>query len=732
MCLRFVFVVLLFFSSSQHIKAQISNLLFNSSASITALNFDTPTPTISYLGTAGTVSVEAISHAEDNNGNILFFVISNGVYRPDGTQMPGSVGLFANTSSTEMNICLIPGETDKYYIIYQETDLCSPLYYSIVDMALAGGTGDVTDLNTLLDADPHAEGMEIVRIPGTDDYWYLAYRCSTGLERYKIDENGISAAEEILAITPPGTAFPGATELDYHNGKVVWGFYTANQSVIVDFDPVSGLASNPIIIDGIGAYGADFSLDGTKVYLNDINDLYQYDIATATLTAYPQLNCDGNFIATLGQIELGRDGHIYIANFGDCITKIEDANTTSPIISTMYVDFDLTLGVSDHIQSDVLNILGIETTVENVPCYNDASGSITVNIISGEAPFDIVWSHDPSNTNTYLNNLVAGSYTLSITDNNNYTIEETYIITQSEALESEIDITQGLCYGENGSAVLNITGGTPPYNVGWNGIDPNSISSGNYTVSISDSNGCSIENNFTILEKSSIEVIVTTSNALCFGGFGNVSFEISGGTAPYDIDLEGANANFLNAGTYYYTIRDANDCNASGSFSIDQPEKINISVSFNQADCNEFFANAVIDVDGGTPPYTINWFGYDANYILEGKYIVEVTDLNECVYSDVFEFVPNKTSIYVPNAFSPNNDGLNDLFVPVLDCYSSFEMFIYDRWGKLIFTTDNNNNTWDGTYKEEKLPQGVYIYEMNVIGTNLELNKINGHISLIR
>jgi gliding motility-associated-like protein len=90
-------------------------------------------------------------------------------------------------------------------------------------------------------------------------------------------------------------------------------------------------------------------------------------------------------------------------------------------------------------------------------------------------------------------------------------------------------------------------------------------------------------------------------------------------------------------------------------------------------------------------------------------------------------------NLYIPNAFTPNGDGLNDEFAPVGYGVKQFEMKIFNRWGELIFTTDDIQNKWDGTYLGEKVQPGSYVYDVTAIGfqTNNKLQK-TGTISIVK
>ena len=316
-----LFLFSLLLCSSLQLYTQVSqvsiyNLYFNSDYNITTLDFNSTPPSVDYTGI--TNGFEGIAHAEDGNGNVLFYVNASGVYRPNNTQMPGSVGILANSSSAEMNVCLIPGETDKYYILYN-AHTCSPLYYSIVDLSLAGGTGDVSSLNVQVAAGFFGEGMEVVRIPGTSNYWWVTYECEIGVKVFEINASGIQPGISGLSTNLGGTWYDVRGELDYHNGKLAIACAWCTETFTCDFDPTTGVTSNPITIP-IPAYGVEFSPDASKLYLSrwyyEIPNLFQFDFFTNSVTNSYEINSNSYADVVisadyLGQIELGPDGKIY-------------------------------------------------------------------------------------------------------------------------------------------------------------------------------------------------------------------------------------------------------------------------------------------------------------------------------------------------------------------------------------------------------------------------------------
>ncbi len=338
---------------------ELRNLFFNSFTDVIRLDFTTTPPTPFPTGVAG--SYEGIAHFEDGStGNLLFWFNSNGVYDQFGAFMPGSTGIFANSSAAEICISPKPGNPDQYYIFYNQ-ETCSSMYYSVVDMSLNAGAGDVIELNTLIDSGNHSEGMEVVQIPGTNDYWLLTYECGTGMTSFLVDDTGIGAGTTILSYPMPGGTYDGRGEMDYHKGKVAAGFAWSPQVLIYDFDPETGIASNEIELTSTtfnnSPFGVEFSPSGNKMYFSlwyttGMNNVFQYNFETGDYTGYaPDL---GGSVTGLGEIELGPDGNLYvIIDGGNNILVIEDPDCDDFTFDLIPITANTGLGISDHIQSFV-------------------------------------------------------------------------------------------------------------------------------------------------------------------------------------------------------------------------------------------------------------------------------------------------------------------------------------------------------------------------------------------
>ena len=214
----------------------------------------------------------------------------------------------------------------------------------------------------------------------------------------------------------------------------------------------------------------------------------------------------------------------------------------------------------------VCNLSSTATTT-NIDCYGAASGSATANVLGGAAPLTYVWSNGA--TTPTVSNLPAGTYTVTITDANGCTINQTVTITQASALNPLTFSTNNLCAGENnGSIDLSVAGGTLPYTYSWsNGStseDISNLAAGVYTVTVNDGAGCTASTNVNITQPAAVS-ITTSSTDEIMGMDGTATATVSGGTPNYTYywmpgGQTTASIGGLAAGIYTVVVLDANGC----------------------------------------------------------------------------------------------------------------------------------------------------------------------------
>ncbi len=256
----------------------------------------------------------------------------------------------------------------------------------------------------------------------------------------------------------------------------------------------------------------------------------------------------------------------------------------------------------------------------NVSCNGNNNGAITIDVKGGTKPYSYLWS--PSlQTNNFINNLIAGTYTFAVTDSNHCITPDTIIITQPALLkDSVVSVVNVLCNGNStGSATIRVKGGTKPYSYLWTagaGTDSiaGNIKAGTYTCQVADFNNCITSINAIITSPSAIQTITSYTPTPCTKTTGSVSVSVSGGVFPYTyLWSPGDNTNALDtaqpSGLYTCTITDSNNCSVSPSVYLPNTggPRDSIISSTNETCFGQCIGSATIRVVGGHLPYTFSW-----------------------------------------------------------------------------------------------------------------------------
>ncbi len=595
------FFLLLFFlfrlSVNCYGQQKISNLLFNSTEEITGLNFNEATqPQAFYTGQMANSTIgEGIAHAENAQGEIIFWVNSNGIFDKEHRLMPGSEGIYAHPSSTEISLCPLPDHPSRYYVFYNN-QLCSELYYSVVDMNQRNGLGDISQLNVPLSPGADfAEGLEIIRIPCSKNYWLLAKECGKGLRKFKIDENGIAKGEESGMYT---NDLGGRGELDYHKGKIGYAVTFNNEAYFADFDPATGNFSNHQIVKFPslnGAYGLEFSPDGNKAYVTDLsnrdifgnpagNNLFAYDFTTKKIKSWAIHNDNPACFSQmegLDHIEMGKDGNLYISQINGCqIVVVESPGSDEAVIRKINVNTILSAGISDHIQTDFLDadlIREVRIFLMGEPylCSGEEKTLYTNELPESS---QLQWFKDgnpvPDENGIQLKVNKAGNYSLYISNDAGCTATSNEINLQDRSIPPlKYQDKYSGCMGETHILTVNVE----DLDITWSdGTTGNSVSvqeSGTYAFTAKNeycSKSGLIE--LSLKEKSSLKIPnVITPN----GDNHNEYFIITGATEKFSLSIYNRwgsivyhdpdyqnnwNGKELSKGTYYYKINPYNQC----------------------------------------------------------------------------------------------------------------------------------------------------------------------------
>jgi gliding motility-associated-like protein len=390
-------------------------------------------------------------------------------------------------------------------------------------------------------------------------------------------------------------------------------------------------------------------------------------------------------------------------------------------------------------------------TVTNVTCGQN-NGSIVYNIISGTAPYTYAWSNTPNNSNTQ-NNLPQGDYDLVVTDGNNCSILETITVSGYDDLAIIDSVIQIGCEA-SGGIYLTISGGNAPYTYTWStnantGNSPNATSllTGTYDITVTDADNCQATASYFVDEVApfSVEMIEQIDNNCFQGEDGSITVNAIDTNNPVNYawsnGQNGMTATNLAAGNYTVSITDIiSNCQQTETFTITEPDEYIIDIGNDLL--VEIGSTVMIQVNNPRADYVYTWEGSNgftgtgvaiSTVVNENTTFTVLGILDGCppVRAVITVKVVASGTIEIPNAFSPNLDGKNDIFriataLPIIVT----EFKIFNRYGEIIY--NNTQGEWDGKHQGLNAPNGAYIYLIQYLTPLGEEVTKKGEVILVR
>jgi hypothetical protein len=387
---------------------------------------------------------------------------------------------------------------------------------------------------------------------------------------------------------------------------------------------------------------------------------------------------------------------------------------------------------STSVTLTVPNSPAATSNVTNVTCNGGTNGSVTLTVTGGTPGYTFNWTRDgnPFGNTQNLNNVPAGTYVVTVTDQAGCTAIHTAVVNQPAAILINGTATQITCNGANNGAVnITVTGGNPGYTFNWtrNGNafatsqNISGLSAGTYAVTVTDQTGCTANRTFTINpEPAELAVTIDNfTNALCGQAVGTISITISGGTPNYTTnwtkdgnpfstqeDLTG-----LLPGLYSVTVRDANNCTVTANITITGTTGPSIiqTVVVQPTCSNTANGSITVTLTGGQPPLTFQWTKNGNPYantqnitgLNSGIYILTVTDANGCQATTGAQTIANPAPIDVsgtpvnPTCFGGTNGSVTINVTGGTPSYT----FSWTRNGTPFSTLQNLTNIGAGTYE---------------------------------
>ena len=417
-----------------------------------------------------------------------------------------------------------------------------------------------------------------------------------------------------------------------------------------------------------------------------------------------------------------------------------------------------TMDATNCFTLDTFNILPSLALINSVSYSNancdTSNGSIYLNgVQNAQGTVTRLWSN--GQTGTSISGLAAGTYWIQTTDAIGCVKTDTImLLNDGKPQLMVVSYLPPLCYGDKGAAVLGGVFGTAPYKFSLDGINFTSdaqldnILAGVYTIYITDANSCLNSTVVTFTQPPLIELSYVADSVVCFNDYtSTISYSASGGTPGYLYSFNNGiynsdTAQYQNTqGIYTVLVKDANNCTRPFNVEVPGPKQA-LDVKFDKKNIYCFeqqTGSFTATILGGWQPYTYTWSnganGLTFNNLGETNMTIYVTDNMGCdIEKDVNIEILQCCKMVVPNAFTPNADGLNDFLKPIaISEVTDIKFSIYDRWGKMVFNTKTLGDRWDGSVHEIPCNMGVYYYYLEY-NCPFELNKfiLKGDITLIR
>lgn len=752
-----------------------------------ALNFSTCNPTV--VSGSQINTVEGCATISDPQGNLLFYTDGMKVWRKDNTLMLNGAGLLGHTSSAQSGVIVPqPGNDSIYYIFTIDYEFGNNgLRYSIVNMKHDGGFGEVTSKNIVLYQPVFTsvnERIAAIRHGNRKDIWVITREfLSNKYLAWLITETGVSTTP-VESITQNYFYLPASISRGYlkpsPDGSMLISAYRDYPFFEVSkFNNQTGIISNTVNINSMPSalnrtgisnpYGVEFSSNNKLFYITSrvdftgtctgcltFNDyIFQYSAAV-----FDSLSISNSVIVidstasianptyfTLGALQLTKNGKIYF-----CIaTKNKLGVITNPNVP----------GVGCNSQMDAVNLgtgismLGLPTFIQSYfdPHYRtydytyteDCSKKVSFKFTTSYTYDSLRWDFDDpasGNNNTATIQNPIHSY------NSNSVRNVKLMIFSHDGCMNVVDtvkhqITVGNKYFnlgkdtsicERDTLLLNATV-TGALNYAWNtgAITPTikTYQPGIYWCDVN-FNGCVYRDSLTLDITIYPSINLGKDTTLCEGK--TLTLDATTPTSSYQWQDGSAASTYLvtQKGRYFVAVN-KKGCISKDTIDVEYTFKPQFTLGPDKSIC----LGNTVTLDPGVTPATYLWQDGSTARIYratqQGIYRVTVTNICGSTTDDL-TITQGVCELYVPTAFSPNGDGLNDIFKPGFgDNVTSYHMQVFNRYGQLIFESRDKANGWDGTYKKVPQDSGTYIWQIRyTTSTNKNIQLLQGTVLLIQ
>ncbi|TBW30375.1 LamG-like jellyroll fold domain-containing protein [Gramella sp. KN1008] len=548
------------------------------------------------------------------------------------------------------------------------------------------------------------------------------------------DNKGCEASENVIVSEPDGLSLSGSSSTDVlcngeSNGTITAGTVTGgnsgyefsiNGTTWQTSKTFSGLTANTYTVRVRDNKGCEAS---------EIVIVSEPDVLSLSGSSSTDVLCNGesNGTITAGTVTGGNSGYEFSING----TTWQTSKTFSGLTANTYtirVRDNKGCEASENVivsEPDILSLSGSSST--DVLCNGESNGIITAGTVTGgNSGYEFSINGTTWQTSKTFSGLTANTYTVRVRDNEGCEASENIIVNEPDVLSlsgsSKTDVT---CYGENNGTITagTISGGNSGFQYSINGTTwqtSNTFSGltpGNYTLRVRDNNGCETSEILTITQPDELKINNTDySKPTCKGSKDGsiISIDVTGGTSGYQYKLNngsyqnGKNFNGLGAGDHTIYVKDANNCVATKTITITEPEALALTgSSFVEPNCNGLSDGEIIagTATGGTAPYEykINGRNYQSGQTFtgfsSGSYTVTVKDASGCTASESVTITePDPLEIANTSFVEPNCFGENTGTITAGDISGGTSPYQYKITGRNYQTSKTFENIAAGTY----------------------------------
>ena len=440
-----------------------------------------------------------------------------------------------------------------------------------------------------------------------------------------------------------------------------------------------------------GNYGVVVTDSNGCQQVKTINVNQPLPLTVAVTTVDP--GCAGSATGSISlNVNGGTGGYSYNWN----TTPVQTSSTASNLIAGTYHVTVSDINGCNQVDSATLTALQslvVNTAISDPTCSDGDNGFVSLDVHGGSTPYFYNWSTTPVQFGNVASGLAAGTYIATITDSRGCQLLDTAIVSAPQPIVINVASGNATCINSaDGYAVVNVSGGLPPYTyqlgtLAQNSDTFNNLIPGAYSLIVKDANGCQAVSNWTVVP--------------------NSSFSVSLSAAP-DVIVSGE--------TVQLTATPTSDTTVTSYI-------WNVQDSLNFSGCGD---------PNNCPSPT-------ATPSLSHTYIVEAVNARGCIATDtVHVTVRNQPSAFVPTGFTPNGDGLNDRFEFDILGAKTIDVQIWNRWGEKVYSDPaqangiTGSNGWDGSFRGHLAEYDTYTYQFTVTYFNGHQETMAGTVTLMR